>query len=94
MRELIEVLSRSLVDSPDAVDVREIEDHDALIIELRVAPDEVGQIIGRQGRTIKALRTLLHAAAIKTNRQVHLEVVEDGPGYGQGQGQGPDQGGR
>lgn len=88
MRELMELLTRSLVDSPDAVDVREIEDHDALIIELRVAPDDVGKIIGRQGRTIKALRTLLHAAAIKSNRRVQLEVVEDGPGFAPGAEQG------
>jgi len=91
MRDLIDLLARSLVDAPDAVDVREIDDHDLLIVELRVAPDDVGKIIGRQGRTIKALRTLLHAAAIKSQRRVQLEVVEDGPPGGRGPG--PDQGG-
>ena len=84
MRELVELLTRALVDTPDAVDVREVEDHDMLIIELRVAPDDVGQIIGRQGRTIKALRTLVHAASIKSQRRVQLEVVEDGQGGGRG----------
>jgi hypothetical protein len=86
MRELIELLTRSLVDAPDAVDVREIEDQDLLIIEVRVAPDDVGKIIGRQGRTIKALRTLAHAAAIKSQQRVQVEVVEDAPGESRGAG--------
>jgi predicted RNA-binding protein YlqC (UPF0109 family) len=86
MRELIELLTRSLVDMPDAVDVREIEDQDLLIIEVRVAPDDVGKIIGRQGRTIKALRTLAHAAAIKSQQRVQVEVVEDAPGDQRGPG--------
>lgn len=88
MRELIDLLTRSLVDAPDAVDVREIQDHDLLIIEVRVAPDDVGKIIGRQGRTIKALRTLAHAAAIKSQQRVQLEVVEDAPGDDRGRGPG------
>ena len=76
MRELIEILARSLVDEPDHVDVREVDHGDTLIIELRVAPGDVGKVIGRQGRTINAMRTLVHAAAIKTQKRAQLEVVE------------------
>ncbi len=76
MRELVEILARSLVDEPDHVDVREVDHDDALIIELRVAPGDVGKVIGRQGRTINAMRTLVHAAAIKTQKRAQLEVVE------------------
>lgn len=76
MRELIEILARSLVDEPDHVDVREVDHDDTLIIELRVAPGDVGKVIGRQGRTINAMRTLVHAAAIKTQKRAQLEVVE------------------
>ena len=76
MRELVELLVRSLVDEPDAVDVREVESDGGVLIELRVAPDDVGKVIGRQGRTIKAMRTLVHAAAIKTDRRAELEIIE------------------
>ena len=76
MRELVELLVRSLVDEPDAVDVREVQSDGGVLIELRVAPDDVGKVIGRQGRTIKAMRTLVHAAAIKTDRRAELEIIE------------------
>lgn len=86
MRDLIELLARALVDEPDAVDVREVEDGEALVIELRVAPPDVGKVIGRQGRTVKAMRTLVHAASIKTGRRVALEVVDEGDGPRGGNG--------
>lgn len=76
MRELIEMLAKSLVDQPEMVEVREMDNEDALLLELRVAPDDVGKVIGRQGRTIKAMRTLVHAAAIRTQRRAQLEIVE------------------
>ncbi len=76
MKELIETLTRALVDEPGQVSVREVQTEDATVYELTVAPDDVGKVIGRQGRTIKALRTLLHAASIKTQRRAELEVLD------------------
>jgi predicted RNA-binding protein YlqC (UPF0109 family) len=77
MKELIEMLAKSLVDEPENVDVRAVENNEELMLELRVAPDDVGKVIGRQGRTIKAMRTLVHAAAIRTQRRAQLEIIED-----------------
>ena len=77
MKDLIEMLAKSLVDHPDMVDVSEAENEGDLVLELRVAQDDVGKVIGRQGRTIKAMRTLVHAAAIRTQKRVPLEIVED-----------------
>jgi len=77
MRDLVELLVRALVDQPDMVSVHEVEDGDVLTVELRVAPDDVGKVIGKQGRTIKALRTLLHAASIKSQKRVQLEIIEE-----------------
>lgn len=76
MRELIEMIVKSLVDRPDSVEVREVEGEKTIVIELRVAPEDIGKVIGKEGRTIKAMRTLLHAAAIKTRRKAQLEILE------------------
>ena len=76
MKELVETIAKALVDQPDKVEVREVDGEGALIFELSVAPGDVGKVIGRQGRTIKAMRTLLHAASIKTQQRTELEVVE------------------
>lgn len=76
MRETVELIVKALVDDPDAVDVREVERKDALLIEVRVAETDMGKIIGRQGRTVRALRSLLHAASVKQNRRYILEIVE------------------
>jgi len=75
-KELIETIARALVDEPDHVEVNAVEREDAVVFELTVAPDDIGKVIGRQGRTIKALRTLLHAASIKSQRRAELEVME------------------
>lgn len=77
MKELVELITKAIVDEPDKVDVREVEDAEGVMVELRVAQNDVGQVIGRQGRTIKALRTLVHAAAIKSQKNYGLEVIED-----------------
>jgi len=77
MRELIELLARALVDEPDQVEVREVDEGDATLLELRVAPDDIGKVIGKQGRTIKAMRTLVHAASIKSQKRVLLEMADD-----------------
>ena len=86
MKNLVELLARALVDEPDAVDVREVEDGELLVVELRVAAGDVGKVIGRQGRTVNAMRTLLHAASIKTQRRVQLEVIDEGDGAPNGAG--------
>lgn len=77
MREAVELLVKRLVDDADAVDVREVErDRATVIIEVRVAPQDMGKVIGRQGRTVRALRSLLHAASLKHGRRFILEIVE------------------
>lgn len=77
MKELVRYLARSLVNHPDAVEVKETEAEAASVLELRVAKEDLGRIIGRQGRTAKSIRTLLNAAASRTNRKVVLEIVEE-----------------
>jgi len=67
MQELVEFVAKSLVDHPDKVEVREIEGEKTTVIELKVAPEDLGKVIGRQGRTARAIRTLLAAVARKMN---------------------------
>jgi len=78
MREAVEMLVKRLVDDAESVDVREEvgRDRSTVIIEVRVAPPDMGKIIGRQGRTVRALRSLLHAAGVKQGRRFVLEIVE------------------
>lgn len=77
MKEAVELIVRHLVREAEAVDVREVErDRSTTVIEVRVAEGDVGKIIGRQGRTVKALRSLLYAAGQKHNRRYILEIVE------------------
>ena len=78
MREAVELIVKSLVHEAEAVDVREVEgNRGATVIEVRVAQGDVGKIIGRQGRTVRALRSLLHAAGLKHERRFVLEIVEE-----------------
>jgi uncharacterized protein len=76
MREAVEMVVKSLVDDVDAVDVREIDRQGATLIEVRVAPGDMGKIIGRQGRTVRALRSLAHAVSLKKRHRFILEIVE------------------
>ena len=77
MREAVELIVKALAHEPDAVEVREAKsDQKVTVIELRVAESDMGKIIGRQGRTIKAIRSLLHAAGVKQNRRFVLDVIE------------------
>ncbi len=76
MRELVQYLARQLVNNPDAVDVTETQSDTALVLELKVAKEDLGRVIGKQGRTAKSIRTILNAAASRTNRKVVLEIVE------------------
>ena len=77
MKELVLYLARQLVNNPDAVDVKETQGDTASVLELRVAKEDLGRIIGKQGRTAKSIRTILNAAASRTNRRVVLEIVEE-----------------
>jgi len=77
MKELVRYLARSLVNHPEAVEVKETEAEAASVLELRVAKEDLGRIIGKQGRTAKSIRTLLNAAASRTNRKIVLEIVEE-----------------
>jgi predicted RNA-binding protein YlqC (UPF0109 family) len=76
MKEMIEIIARALVDQPDAVFVTEINGSHTSIVELRVAKEDIGKIIGKQGRTADALRTLLNAASSKAKTRSRLEIIE------------------
>ena len=76
MSELLAYLARELVDDPEAVRVEEEEREGALVLVLRVAPDDVGKVIGRQGRIARALRTLVRAGSAHEGRRIVLEIVD------------------
>ncbi len=76
MKELIEYIAKALVDHPDQVRVSEIEGEKTSVIELAVAKEDLGKVIGKQGRTAKAIRTILTAASTKLNKRSVLEIVE------------------
>ncbi|WP_136805274.1 KH domain-containing protein [Desulfosediminicola flagellatus] len=76
MEELIAFIARSLVDQPDEVKVTMSEEEDCLTVELTVAPDDLGKVIGKQGRTARAMRSVLSAAAARENKRSRLEIVE------------------
>ena len=76
MGELVEMLAKALVDNPDQVQVNEVEGSQSIIIELKVAPEDMGKVIGKQGRIVKAIRTLVKAAAIKENKRVVVEIIQ------------------
>ena len=76
MGELVEFIAKALVDYPDQVSVNEVEGSQSIIIELRVAQEDMGKIIGKQGRIAKAIRTVVKAAAIKENKRVVVEIIQ------------------
>ena len=76
MRELIEDIAKALVDIPDQVSVREVEGEQVTVLELKVAPSDLGKVIGKQGRTARSIRTLLGAAGMKLNLRFTLEILE------------------
>jgi len=76
MRDTVELIVKALVDDQSAVDVREIERGGLTLIEVRVAPSDMGKIIGKQGRTVRALRSLVTAVGTKRKRRLALEIVE------------------
>lgn len=76
MGELVEYIAKSLVDNPDEVQVNEVEGSQSIIIELKVADEDMGKVIGKQGRIAKAIRTVVKAAAIKDNKRVVVEIIQ------------------
>jgi predicted RNA-binding protein YlqC (UPF0109 family) len=77
MKDLVQYLAKSLVTNPDAVEIKETTNDDTSVFEIKVAKEDLGRIIGKQGRTAKSIRTLLNAAATISNRKVVLEIVEE-----------------
>jgi len=76
MKELLEIIAKSLVDYPESVVVNEIEGEQSLILELKVAKEDMGKVIGKQGRIAKAIRTVIKAAAVKENKRVVVEILQ------------------
>jgi predicted RNA-binding protein YlqC (UPF0109 family) len=77
MKELVQLLAQQLVSNPDAVEVKETQGDTASMLELRVAPEDLGRVIGKQGRTAQSMRTILNAVAARTGRRVVLEIIEE-----------------
>lgn len=76
MKDLIEMIAKALVDNPEAVTVTEVEGEQTTVLELRVAQTDLGKVIGRQGRTARAIRTLLGASGMKLRKRFVLEILE------------------
>ena len=76
LKELVESMAKELVDNPDKVQVDEVVGEKTTVVELRVASEDLGKVIGRQGRTARAMRTILSAAATKANKRAVLEILE------------------
>lgn len=76
MKELLENIARALVDFPDEVFVNEIQNEKSIILELKVSKDDMGKVIGKQGRIAKAIRTVVKAAAVKDNRRVVVDIIQ------------------
>jgi hypothetical protein len=77
MKELVQYLAKSLVNNPGAIEINETTRDDSLVLQLKVAKEDLGRIIGKQGRTAKSMRTLLNAAGAMSNRKVVLEIFEE-----------------
>ena len=76
MKDLVEIIAKSLVDNPDEVHVNEIQGEQDLILELRVAPEDMGKVIVKQGRVANAIRTVVKAAALNENQKVVVEIID------------------
>ena len=77
MKELVQYLAQSIVNQADAVEVTETQDDNASVLELKVAKEDLGRIIGKQGRTANSLRTILNAAAARVDRKIVLEIIDE-----------------
>lgn len=76
MKQLVEFIAKSLVDNPESVEVTQVEGERSLILELRVAQEDLGKVIGKQGRIAKAMRAVVKAAAAKEGKTVHVEIID------------------
>jgi hypothetical protein len=76
MKQLVEQIARALVDQPDKVSVREVEGEQTTVLELRVAQEDLGKVIGKQGKTARAVRTILAGAGMKVRKRFVLEILE------------------
>lgn len=76
MKQLVEIIAKSLVDHPDQVVVNEVEGDRSIVLELKVAPDDMGKVIGKQGRIAKAIRSVVKAAATRENKKVVVEILQ------------------
>ena len=77
MKDLVEIIAKSLVDNPEEVHVNEIQGEQGLILELRVAPEDMGKVIGKQGKVVKAIRTVVKAASLNVDKKVVVEILDD-----------------
>ena len=77
MKDLVEIIAKSLVDNPNEVHVNEIQGEQDLILELRVAPEDMGKVIGKQGKVAKAIRTVVKAASLNVDKKVVVEILDD-----------------
>jgi predicted RNA-binding protein YlqC (UPF0109 family) len=78
MKYFVEFVVRALVDFPDEVDIQEVDGGDSLTYYIRLNPQDIGKVIGRNGRTISAIRNIVHAAATKVEKRVQVEILEEG----------------
>ena len=76
MKDLVEIIAKSLVDNPNEVHVNEVQGEQDLILKLRVAPEDMGKVIGKQGRVAKAIRTVVKAAALNENQKAVVEIID------------------
>lgn len=76
MKELVQVIAKSLVDNPEQVQVTEVQGEQSIILELKVAPEDMGKVIGKQGRVAKAIRTVVKAAALNEEKKVAVEIID------------------
>ena len=76
MKELLEIIAKNLVDNPEQVSVSEINGERSIVLELKVAPDDMGKVIGKQGRIAKAIRTVVKAAAVHDDKKIVVEIVQ------------------
>jgi predicted RNA-binding protein YlqC (UPF0109 family) len=76
LKDLIEFIAKALVDNPEEVEVAEVTGEQTIVLELRVAKDDLGKVIGKQGRTVKAMRAILNAASSKVRKRADLEILE------------------
>lgn len=76
MRELVKTIARALVDDPDQVEVKLVEGEKSMILELKVAPEDMGKVIGKQGRIARAIRSVVKAAAVREGKRVTVEIIQ------------------